>query len=251
MLRVFRSRKCGILVRILLVSAHPLFVFTACIPSPERIHMVMQNPSARSSMPLHKIEQDMEQHREHQEPHSAHAGARTKVARGAVGTIPPGALLASFVKTLETEFVSRGLISSPIFEFFPVWFLVETERNVFLWRSGLSLCDASDYEFWVDPARLIEKRLLQLENPDIGNPFVGPLFESLSERPAMGTPKNLDHSTTIAEANYLTSFLETLGQVAPHAHALSEVASVVSRPPTSTGRLPRVLLPQGRLARPA
>jgi hypothetical protein len=56
----------------------------------------------------------------------------------------------------------------------PLWFLAETERNIFLWRQGKSLDDVEDYEFWVDIPSLITKRRVQLESPQGLNPFTNP-----------------------------------------------------------------------------
>jgi hypothetical protein len=124
----------------------------------------------------------------------------------------------------------------------PLWFLVETERNVFLWRNGLSVCDADDYEFWIDPARLVEKRLLQLENPDIGNPF---LSSSIELAETTNASPDARQQAKEEESRYLNDFLELLHRGAPHAHALSEVLSIVSNAP-GKARPARVLLPLGR-----
>ncbi len=237
-------------MRILLLISLSFRVHRVSSNPPERIHMVMPFSSARSFWSANKIEHQVP------DPSCAPVSAGAELSplpcHPQTNPLPAGALLSSFMKTLETEFISRKLIVPPNAEFFPIWFLVETERNVFLWRSGLSLCDADDFEFWVDPARLIEKRLLQLENSEIGNPFVNPTMDIFSTGSAMAGQEaaSLECSSNDEERDYLTSFLEVLRRVAPHAHALSEVASVVSRAP-SMKRLPRVLLPLGRTTQKA
>ena len=148
-------------------------------------------------------------------------------------TLPPGAMLASFVRTLETRLLARGFLSAPRGEFHPLWFLVETERNVFLWRNGLSLENAADFEFWVDPAALVEKRLLQLEVGNAGNPFVNSLWGIASG----GAPLSANEEST-----YLTALLESMGKLAPHAHALSHVSSILGQRVLEP-RLPKVVLP--------
>lgn len=174
------------------------------------------------------------------------ARGRGQSAKNAGATnLPPGALLSTFLRTYENELIGRGLLVPPSTHYAPLWFLVETERNVFLWRNGLSVCDADEYEFWIDPARIVEKRLLQLENPEIGNPF---LSSSIELAEASTTSPDARRQAHEEEERYLNDFLELLHRGAPHAHALSEVLSIVSTSP-GKARPTRVLLPLGRVGR--
>ncbi len=147
--------------------------------------------------------------------------------------LPPGAVLASFVRTLETRLIARGLLSTPRGEFHPLWFLVETERNVFLWRNGLSLENAEEFEFWVDPAALVEKRLLHLDAGSTENPFINSLW---------GIACGAAPLSAQEEREYLTNLLENMAKVAPHAHALSHVSSILGQEVLKP-KLPRILLP--------
>lgn len=75
------------------------------------------------------------------------------------------------LKCLEEELIKKSLISlrSP----FPLWFLAETERNIFLWKNGESIIDKDNYEFLVDPNKLLEKRRKKLQTMHAieDNPF--------------------------------------------------------------------------------
>ena len=148
---------------------------------------------------------------------------------------PKDTVLDQVLKTVEIQLQKRELLAG--FEpeqFHPVWFLAETERNVFLWRNGFSLADHDDFEFWLRPRELIEKRLAQIERNAAANPFSTPLWGSeLGE----AVPRR-------AEREYLGSFLALLEKVEAHAHALSLVASLVRRESGTTRD--RVLLPLRR-----
>lgn len=77
----------------------------------------------------------------------------------------------SSLKCLEEELIKKELLSlrSP----FPLWFLAETERNIYLWKNGQSIIDKEKYDFVVDPLKLAEKRIhkLKLSVRDEENPF--------------------------------------------------------------------------------
>ena len=152
---------------------------------------------------------------------------------------PREAVLDQVLKTVEVQLQNRGLLAG--FDpdnFHPVWFLAETERNVFLWRNGLSVAQCDEFEFWLDPRALIEKRLRQLERVSGDNPFVNPGWGSEVGEPA---PRS-------AERDYLASFLSLLGAIDAHAHALSLVASLLRRESTPAAARERVLLPLKRRA---
>lgn len=155
-----------------------------------------------------------------------------------LSAIPETAIFADVLKTLETRLQLKGLLDSVRCSAFnPVWFLVETERNVFLWRCGYSLSQQSDFEFWVDVPRLIRKRLVQLEASDATNPFVNPLWEQEHGQNSRNLTKTLEQETA-----YLRSFLEAAAKIMLHAHALSQVASLLAQELNGCEK-PRVLLP--------
>ncbi|MFM1848004.1 MAG: hypothetical protein RL417_1478 [Pseudomonadota bacterium] len=152
---------------------------------------------------------------------------------------PKDTVLDQVLKTVEIQLQNKGLLSGFDPEnFHPVWFLAETERNVFLWRNGFSLADHDDFEFWLRPRELIEKRLGQLERSGIENPFLNPGWGGSLGEPA---PRG-------AEREYLGSFLALIAKIEAHAHALSLVASLLRR--EGGGERDRVLLPV-KLARRA
>lgn len=136
-----------------------------------------------------------------------------------VHDLPANAILLGSLKTLELQLQKRGMIESPEKRFNPIWFVAETERNVFLWRRGCSLIQKDDFEFWVDLPRLIEKRLSQLSSCQADNPFVNPLWGV----------SVLDKQSAEQEAAYLRSFGEVTGKVSRHLHALSQVGSMLHR----------------------
>ncbi len=89
-----------------------------------------------------------------------------------------GRLLLGILKSIENELRKREMLGFQGTPPTPLWFLAETERNVFLWRTGQSLDDAKKYSFWVDVTALIEKRREQLKNPQDSNPFINPVWGS-------------------------------------------------------------------------
>lgn len=133
-----------------------------------------------------------------------------------VSELPRHAVLLSMVRTLELQLQRRGLLKAPAGgSFTPLWFLAETERNVFLWRRGMSLIQQDDFEFWLDLPRLVEKRLRQLESADADNPFMNPLWAS-----SVADPDLISHET-----EYLHSMLDIVACVGPHAHAFSRASA--------------------------
>ncbi len=85
---------------------------------------------------------------------------------------PARAVRLEVLKRLETEFQKRRIVPDSNTQLLhPLWFLAETERNVFLWRRKLSISAADNFDFWVDVQALITKRLNQLEQTQSGNPF--------------------------------------------------------------------------------
>jgi hypothetical protein len=132
------------------------------------------------------------------------------------GSIPASAVLLEVLKALEEQLQLRGFIEDPAtLGIHPIWFLAETERNVYLWRNGASLAALPSFEFWIDVNGLVAKRLKQLDNYDPENPFINPLW-SLSSLDA----KSLQH-----ERAYLQNLREVFLSIEGHAHALSQVGS--------------------------
>ena len=139
-------------------------------------------------------------------------------------------ILGDVLKALENRLQQKGLLAlSP--QFHPLWFSAETERNIFLWRRGLSLIHLDQFEFWIDVPRLVAKRLQQMENAENDNPFSNAMW---SEQ--ISSPEAQD-----AERSYLTTLLELLSETAGHVHALSQVGSLVRS--EIAGTTDRVILP--------
>jgi hypothetical protein len=125
--------------------------------------------------------------------------------------VPKGAVFIGVLKSVEKELTRRGMLGSEGYAVTPLWFLAETERNIFLWRSGRSIDDQRDYDFWVDVPALIKKRRAQLDKPHGLNPFINPLWG--------GAP--LDEGLVDGEVRYMDEFEELLSVILPHAAALS------------------------------
>jgi len=147
------------------------------------------------------------------------------------------AVLAEVLKTIEMQFQARGLID-PIEPgtFNPIWFLAETEQNIFLWRHGYSLVEKEDFEFWVNVEALLEKRLNQLSSFQPDNPFVNPLW-------GLALP---DPELIHREVEYLHSFRRAFGKIEAHAHALSQVGNILKKELAPAGGPALVLLPEPR-----
>jgi hypothetical protein len=133
-----------------------------------------------------------------------------------VHDLPDGVILLDSVKTLEKDLQKRSLLKC---QEHPLWFLAETERNIFLWRAGFSLEDVDLFEFWVDVNCLIDKRLKQIDNYDPENPFFNSLWGFSS-----GSPEKIAE-----ESEYLKTFRDLLNSIISHASALSAVTSLLSK----------------------
>lgn len=91
--------------------------------------------------------------------------------------IPINTVTIDVLRSIEARLTERGFLPEPVGPSFGfLWFIAETERNVFLWRNGMSIADADRFEFWVNLPNLIEKRLRQLQLRDNDNPFINPLW---------------------------------------------------------------------------
>lgn len=153
-----------------------------------------------------------------------------------VHDMPAGTILLESLKILESDLQKREALDLKTAGniLHPVWFSAETERNIFLWRSGFSLIDSEDFEFWVDIECLINKRLKQIENFDPENPFFNSLWGFSSGGEQLS-----------AERDYLRTFQEIITSIANHASALSAVTSLITREACEdNGGRKLILLPQ-------
>jgi hypothetical protein len=152
-----------------------------------------------------------------------------------VQKVPQGALLLSMLKTLESQFQRKGFLrKSSRDSFYPLWFLAETERNVFLWRGGYSLNRQHEFEFWVDIDALISKRLDQLESA-----------ASNAQHITSGWGiAVLDRDLAIRERDYLITLAGLIGKIQAHASALSHVGLILEKEIAPSGiKRARVVLP--------
>lgn len=148
--------------------------------------------------------------------------------------LPAEAMLLGLLKTVETRLQERRLIGNLAPQSCnPLWFLAETERNIFLWRRGCSIVQQDEFEFWVDPFLLINKRARQLARSDPENPFLNPLWGSVTS-PLDGGQREVDYLEALARA------FATLGG---HPHALSVVGSLLAEEQGEAGTREIVLLP--------
>ena len=156
-----------------------------------------------------------------------------------VHDLPNGVILLDSVKTLEIDLQKRSLLKGQggnnidSAQMHPLWFLAETERNIFLWRSGFSLEDVDQFEFWVDVNLLIEKRLKQIENFNPENPFFNSLWGFSS-----GSKESVAE-----ESEYLKTFRDLLNSIISHASALSAVTSLISKEIYSQEEKIMIILP--------
>ena len=132
---------------------------------------------------------------------------------------PPGSatMLAEMLRQMEEHLLTRGLLKKdPCSQFNPIWYLAETERNIFLWKKGCSIIQQDEFEFWVDIPQLINKRLDQLNNLDQSNPLVNPYWglSAISEQ-------DLED-----ERNYLNNFLTLITSVQNHIAAFCEASLI-------------------------
>jgi len=136
-----------------------------------------------------------------------------------VPKVPQEGVLLNLFRTFENRLIEKCLLPPPQNAGInPLWFLGETERNVFLWRNKKSIKDAESYSFWLDVRKLISKRLAQLENKDPENPFLHPLWGS--------TAQHTDGRDS--ERHYLTELLRLYVPAEAHLAAISAVQALVS-----------------------
>jgi hypothetical protein len=132
-------------------------------------------------------------------------------------TIPPGSVLLGVLRSIERELNRREMIGFKKGHITPLWFLAETERNIFLWRNGRSLDDHRDFTFWVNIPGLITKRRYQLDHPESGNPFINPLWGHAP----------LDETLLDDERDYLDTLEELSASIFRQAEALSLASEAV------------------------
>lgn len=141
-------------------------------------------------------------------------------------TVPLAAL-----KTTETELQQRW--QHKLENFFPLWFHAHTERNIYLWRHGLSIGDEALFDFWVDVAALIKKRekklLLDADNSS-GSSDASALQENPLTNPQWSSETSeVDTNTLIEEElRYLNDLHGTFNKIASHIHALSVATCMIN-----------------------
>lgn len=149
--------------------------------------------------------------------------------------LPRGAVLADLLKTIETQLAAKGYLCDTTDQHFnPIWYLAETERNVFLWKRGCSLVQHDEFEFWVDLPALIDKRLKQLSSFNGNNPFLNPLWGIASSDP----------ESAARERDYLLSFRDALSRIEELLHDISKLGSaLLEEQRESSENKERVVLP--------
>lgn len=155
-----------------------------------------------------------------------------------------GVILLGILKSVEQELRTRELVGDPAQEATPLWFIAETERNVYLWRNGKSIDDRAQFTFWVDINALIAKRREQLRRNRGFNPFINSMANSGG-----------DESRGIqVEHQYLDCLEDLSGCIFKHAETLSHASEGIrlelspSTAPRTTVTLP--IPPRGPAALP-
>ena len=135
-----------------------------------------------------------------------HTQPRKNVSHG-----PTGCVLLGVLKSVEQELSSRERLGIAQANATPLWFLAETERNIYLWRRGFSIADHEFFSFWIDIHALITKRKRQLRQTRGTNPFI-----------AFGNPNS--KSAAAKESQYLEAFEEISSTIIHYAGAVSEAS---------------------------
>ncbi len=134
---------------------------------------------------------------------------------GTVRKVHKGCVPLSAMKTLETQLQKRGITkTNPVNLASPLWFIAETERNVFLWRNGFSLADADNFEFWVDVEALVNKRLRAQQQADADNPFHNGFWST----------ESIDGENLREERAYFEQIVDAVVKIEAHLLALSLAA---------------------------
>ena len=149
------------------------------------------------------------------------------------------AVSAEILKTAEIRMQQKGMLpGGKALNHHPLWFFVETEKNVFLWRSGFGLNNKEDFDFWVDLETLVHKRLSQLERSELSDPAEFSFSEF-----------KLDNDPKISEKEYLIALKENILPILNHLSALSEVQSEIIAEGTRL-KSNRVVLPLSKKTKP-
>jgi hypothetical protein len=115
-------------------------------------------------------------------------------------SLPENAIQLGVLKAIENELHRRRFLGNTVDQAMPLWFLAETERNVFLWRHGKSIDDCHAFSFWIDVPALIAKRRSHLSRCNGFNPFV---CSSPSETGAEHELRYLDRIEDLADSIFL------------------------------------------------
>jgi len=142
-----------------------------------------------------------------------------------------GCMLLELLKSVEVELVTRRMISGQA-PSCPLWFLANLERDVFLWRSGRSVADKREFEFWINPHTLIQKRTDQLTSSG----------RVLFPQTLFGSSGN-DSESVQDEIDYLEELGDKLSSVQNHLEALSSAASIVLSTMSQQPTRNQVILP--------
>lgn len=127
--------------------------------------------------------------------------------------LPKDAVLLGVLKAIEQELHRRELLGSATDQAMPLWFLAETERNVFLWRKGKSIDQRHQFSFWVDVPALIAKRRGHLSRCRGFNPFI---CQSPSDTGVQHELRYLDQVEDLAESVFAKAAIVSRASEALH-----------------------------------
>jgi hypothetical protein len=151
-----------------------------------------------------------------------------------VSHTPAGCVLLGVLKSVEQELSSRERLGMAQANATPLWFLAETERNIYLWRRGYSIADHESFSFWIDIHALITKRKRQLRRTKGSNPFI-----------AFGSPSS--ETGTANESLYLKAFEELSSTIIHYAGAVSQASQeIIEQLNPAHPKQRIVVLPSGR-----
>lgn len=154
--------------------------------------------------------------------------------------IPAHAVIAEIPRIFEESLWQRGLLTLPP-SCTPFWFIVETERNVALWRRGFSLIAVDEFDFLVDVPAMIEKREQQLAEADESNPFhLAPL-----------APGRSASEVWEKECRYLCQFAELWAAGQTHLAAMSSAVQLLRNDLSAEPKLSSIVLPDSTCRRPS
>ena len=161
--------------------------------------------------------------------------ALTQDLRTLCPKLSEGCVLLGILRAVETDLRKRKVLANTQPGTLPLWFLAETERNIFLWRNNQSISDAPLYTFWIDVPALINKRRAQLQRADEADPFSNPLWGG-----GVPDPSCWDH-----ERDYLETLEDLIPTVFRRAHTLSNASETLRQELAPEVERVNVLLPRG------